>query len=159
MKDNIQICYLDLGWDECKTQLSKGGLTLSIADLNNSLKDLMILKKNKWVVPEKPDVLVPQRRDMSIIGQRTNQVLELDLKENEHKEDIDTKARGTWRKQNEEGFGSMHTIMQQPDAPRLESLIGMRIKYLSSIDMEKAGSEKMCSGWMVQLKEEVMELS
>ena len=31
--------------------------------------------------------------------------------------------------------------MQQPDAPKLESLIGMRIEYLSSIDMDKAGSE------------------
>ena len=56
------------------------GVTVSIADLTNRLKDLMILKKNKWVVLEKPDVLVPQRRDMSILGQRTKQVLELDLK-------------------------------------------------------------------------------
>ena len=32
--------------------------------------------------------------------------------------------------------------MQQPDAPELESLIGMIIEYLSSIDMDKAGSEK-----------------
>ena len=80
MKDNIQICYLDLGWDECKTKWSKVGVTVSIADLTNRLKDLMILKKNKWVVLEKPDVLVPQRRDMSILGQRTKQVLELDLK-------------------------------------------------------------------------------
>ena len=32
--------------------------------------------------------------------------------------------------------------MQQPDAPKLESLIGMRTEYFSSIDMDKAGSEK-----------------
>ena len=57
----------------------------------------MILEKNKWVVPEKPNVSVPQRRDMYILGQRTNQVLELDIKANEHKEDIYTKARGTWK--------------------------------------------------------------
>ena len=78
---------------------------------------------------------------MYIIGQRTKQVRELDLKANKHKGDIDTKARGTWKKRNEEEFVRVHASMQQPDVPKLELLIGMRIKYLSSIDMEKAGSE------------------
>ena len=38
--------------------------------------------------------------------------------------------------------------MQQPDAAKLESLIGIRIEYLFSIDMEKAGSETnvLCIG-------------
>ena len=31
--------------------------------------------------------------------------------------------------------------MHQPDAPKLESLIGIIIKYLSNTDMDKAGSE------------------
>ena len=35
---------------------------------------------------------------MFILGQQTKQVLELDLKENVHKEEIDTKARGTCKK-------------------------------------------------------------
>ena len=78
---------------------------------------------------------------MYILGQRTNQVLELDTKENLHKEDIEMKSRGTWKKRNEEVFGSVHASMQQTDAPKLELLIGMRIEYLSSIDMDKAGSE------------------
>ena len=105
------------------------------------------------VVPEKPGVSVPQRRDMSILGQRTKQVLEFFIKENEHKEEIDTKSGLTLRKRNEEGFGSVHAIMQQPNAPKLESLIGMRIEYLSSIDMDKAGLEKnvLCMGDMVEI--------
>ena len=91
------------------------------------------------VVPAKPDFLVPQRRDISIPGQQTKQVLELDLKANEHKEDIDKKAWVTWKKRNEEGFRSVHASMKQPDAPTLESLIGMRFEYLSIIAMDKAG--------------------
>ena len=94
-----------------------------------------------WVVTADPDVSVPQRRDMYILGQRTKQVLELDLKENEHNEDIEKKSRGTCKKRNEEGFGIVHASMQHPNAQKLESLIGMRIKYLSSIDMDKAGPE------------------
>ena len=46
--------------------------------------------------------------------------------------------------------------MQQPDAPKLELLIGMRIKYLSSIDMDKAGSEKNVL-WMVGTVERVSD--
>ena len=127
LKNNIQIHYLGLGWDKCKTKWSKGGVTLSISDLTNPLKYLMRLKRNKWVAPEKPDVSVQHRRYMYILGQRNNQVLELNLKANEHKEEIDTKAWGTWKIRNEEGFGSVHASMQQPDAPKLEPLIGMRI--------------------------------
>ena len=42
--------------------------------------------------------------------------------------------------------------MQQPNTPKLESLIGTRIEYLSSIDMEKAGSETkvICMGGAVE---------
>ena len=93
---------------------------------------------------------------MSILGQRNKQVLELDLNANEHKEDIDTKAQLTWKKHNEEGFRSLHASMQQPDSPKLESLIGMRIKYLSSIDMEKAGSETNVL-WMGVMVERVSD--
>ena len=40
---------------------------------------------------------------------------------------------------------------QDPDAPKLESLIGTRIEYLSSIEMDKAGSETnvLCIGGTV----------
>ena len=79
---------------------------------------------------------------MSILGQRTKQVLELDQKANEHKDDIDTKSWITWNKRNEEGFVSVHASMQQTDVLKLESLIGMRIEYQSSIDIDKAGSGK-----------------
>ena len=78
---------------------------------------------------------------MSILGQRTKQVLEFYLKSNEHKDEIDTKAQETWKKCNEDIFRSVHSSMHQPDVLKLESLIGIRMEYLSSIDMDEAGSE------------------
>ena len=89
---------------------------------------------------------------MSILGQRTKQVLELYLNSNEHKDQIDTNSRVTWNKRNEEVFGSVHASMQQPDATKLESLIGMIIEYLSSIDTDKAVSETdvLCMGGTVE---------
>ena len=50
LKDNIQIRYLDLVWDELKTNWSKGGVTLSIVYLNNCLKDIMILEKKSGLL-------------------------------------------------------------------------------------------------------------
>ena len=66
------------------------------------------------------------------------------------------KPQVTWNKRNKGGFVSVHTSMQQPDAPKLESLIGMRIEYLSIIDMDKAGSEKNVL-WMGGIVERVSD--
>ena len=92
------------------------------------------------------------------IGRKEKRIflLELDLKASEHKEDIDTKSQETWKKRNEEGFVSVHASMQHPNAPKLESLIGMRIEYLSSIDTEKAVSETYVL-WMGGTVERVNE--
>ena len=46
--------------------------------------------------------------------------------------------------------------MQQPDAPKHEPLIGMRIEYLSIIDMDKAGSETNVL-WMGGIVERVSD--
>ena len=46
--------------------------------------------------------------------------------------------------------------MQHPDASKLESLIGMTIKYLSSIEMDKAGPETNVL-WMGGTVERVSE--
>ena len=57
---------------------------------------------------------------------------------------------------NEEGFGSVHASMQQLDAPKLESPIITRIEYLSSIDMDKAESERNVL-WMSDTVERVSD--
>ena len=47
-----------------------------------------------------------------------------------------------WKGREEGGFGSVHSSMQRPDPPDLESIIGERISYLCSIDMDTAGKVK-----------------
>ena len=47
------------------------------------------------------------------------------------------------RKGRDEGsFGSVHSSMQRPDPPDLESIIGERISSLCSIDMDTSGKVK-----------------
>ena len=45
----------------------------------------------------------------------------------------------------------MHSNMQLYSAPKLESLIGVRISQYRSVDMNEAGTEKKllgCTGWL-----------
>ena len=48
---------------------------------SDRLKELIRMQhKYKWVVPEKPAVLVPQRNNIVFLGTETRQVGELDKK-------------------------------------------------------------------------------
>ena len=98
--------------------------------------------KYKWGFPEKPAVLVPQRKNIVFLGTATRQVGELDKKAKEGEDTIEAKARVNWKGREEGGFGSVHSSMQRPDPPDLESVIGERISSLCSIDMDTAGKVK-----------------
>ena len=116
------------------------GHELTITELANRLKKLIRMQhKYKWVVPEKPAVLVSQSKNIVFLGTATRQVGELEKKAKEDKDTIEAKARVNWKGREKGGFRSVHSSMQRPDPPELESIIGERISYLCSIDMDKAG--------------------
>ena len=98
--------------------------------------------KYKWVVPEKPAVLVTQCNNIVFLGTATMQVRELDKEAKESEDTIEAKARVNWKGRDEGGFGSVHFSMQQPDPPDLELIIGERVSSLCSIDMDTAGKVK-----------------
>ena len=51
--------------------------------------ELIIMQhKKKWVIPDKPAVLVPQRKNITFLGTATRQVGELDKKEKEGEDAI-----------------------------------------------------------------------
>ena len=99
-------------------------------------------QKKKWVIPENPAVLVPQRESITFLGTATSQVGGLDKKSKEGEDAIEGRARLDWKKREETGYGSVHSNMQLYSAPKLESLIGFRISQYCSVDMNKAGTEK-----------------
>ena len=52
LKDNIRIRWKGLGWEECETRWTVLGHELTIPELANRLKELIIMQhKYKWVVP------------------------------------------------------------------------------------------------------------
>ena len=58
------------------------------------------------------------------------------------KDTIEAKSRVNWKGREEGGFGSVHSSMQRPEPPDLESVIGERISSLCIIDMDTAGKVK-----------------
>ena len=98
LKDNIRIRWKGLGWGECETRWTILGHELTIPALDNCLKELIRMQhKYKWVVPQKPAVLVPQRKNIVFIGTETRQVGELDKKAKEGKDTIEAKSRVNWK--------------------------------------------------------------
>ena len=64
---------------ECETRWTVDGHELTIPELANLLKELIRMQhKNKWVIPDKPAVLVPQRKDITFLGTAIRQGGELD---------------------------------------------------------------------------------
>ena len=67
------------------------------------------------------------RRQGQNKGKFLSQVGGLDKKANKGKDTIEAKARVNWKGREGGGFGSVHSSMQRPDPPDLESIIGERI--------------------------------
>ena len=67
----------------------------------------------------------------------------INTKIGKNEDTIDAKPRANWKGGSDEGgFGSVHSSMQRPDPPDLESIIGERISSLCSIDMDTEGKVK-----------------
>ena len=98
--------------------------------------------------------MIPQRKNITYLGKRTLQVQELDRKAAEQEEIIEANARLTWKNQEDEGFGNVHSKMQQPHAPALVK--GLKIMYYSSVDMDEEGEDKELF-WMSGVVERVSD--
>ena len=98
--------------------------------------------KKKWFIPDKPEVLVSQRKNITFLGTATRQVGDLYKKAKEGEDSIEVRARLDWKKREDTGYGSVHSNMQLYSAPKLESLIGVKISQYFSVDMNEAGTEK-----------------
>ena len=81
LKDNIRIRWKSLGCEECETRWNVLGHELTIPELANCLKEMIIMKhKYRWVVTDKPAVLVPHCNNTVFLGTEIRQVGELDKK-------------------------------------------------------------------------------
>ena len=157
LKDSIRIIWKGIGWMECETRWTVDGYELKIPELEYRLKELIRMQhKKRWVIPEKPAVLFPQLKNITFLGTETRQVGELEKKAKEGEDEIKGRARLGWKKQEDTGYGSVHSNMKLYSAPTLESLIGVKISQYCSVDMNKAGTEKNLR-WMYRVVTRVID--
>ena len=92
LKDNIQIRVIAFGWEEFETQWFKGGRQKSIPELERCLKDIIKKTRGRQILPW-PEVPVPERTDMGILGQINHQVRDMDQKAASETSDFDPKHK------------------------------------------------------------------
>ena len=63
----------------------------------------------------------------------------MDKKSKEGEDAIEGRARLDWKKREDTGYGSVLSNMQLYSAPKIDSLIGVRISQYCSDDMNEAG--------------------
>ena len=89
-------------------------MQFSIPELTKVLKDLIKEeKKKKRPILDKPKVPIPQRKDMAILGMETKQRGKLYNNTIEAEYEFELKSRNDWKKQEEEGFSSVHSKCQK----------------------------------------------
>ena len=76
LKDSIKIRIIAYGWEEFKTQWLKDECQKSIPELERRLKDIIKKTRGREILPW-PEVPVPERTDMGILGQINHQVRSL----------------------------------------------------------------------------------
>jgi hypothetical protein len=102
------------------------------------------------ILPDKPKVPIPQRKNMAILGTESKQRIKLDSKTQEEEDEFELNARNKWKKQESQGHGSVYSMQQKKNAPAVdETFICKRIEVVISFDMNKEGTEQAqlwCSG-------------
>jgi len=155
LKENIMIRTKGFGgvWAEkFHTNWSKDGRTLTVADLSNHLK-YIIKQSKKMIIPDKPAMELPARKQTAILGRLSQQVQNLDKQSAEENTAMDIEAREKLQEWEASGKTSLHAERQSRIAPTLDSdFVGQRIEFLSKYEIlnekkEVTGHElRWCSG-------------
>lgn len=152
LKDNIQIRYLGMGWNDCHTTFTKDGRNKPIEMLRDRLIEIIDMTSDRMI----PDQLVPnscsgkrKRKELPSLGHITAQVQYLYQKAADGISGFDLDCRKIWKERNEnDKDGGICKRMQQPGEVTLdESHIGKRICLLSRFGDESSDDVDATTYW------------
>ena len=142
LQDNIQIHYLGMGREEAQTYWSKGGTSLSLAQLTARLIEILKMYKGKSV-PDEPETTMPRRKQQPVIGTLISKVKQLDIENTRKVEDFNMDCRKEWKKRTESGEAKTVQNLQKKGEHMLDpSWVGTRVEYLAYYDIDEAGEER-----------------
>ena len=86
--------------------------------------------------------MVPQQKSMIFLKTATKQVRNLDEKSKKGNVALEERSRRNWKRQEEGGFGSVHSNIQAPYSPEPNTLVRESLSVSVSIDLNDADDTK-----------------
>ena len=91
LKENIRMRVLGLGWSDMATPWSRNGKMLTVAELSAHLK-LIIVQQRRRIIPDKPPVILPERKLLPKLGTEVKNLTEINLGKHEEREKFEKDA-------------------------------------------------------------------
>jgi hypothetical protein len=156
LRDNINMRFKGLGFKEAHTTWSKNGKKKTLPQLQARLIEVLKITKD-FEVPDKPPPKVPQRKEMPLMGTRTNKVIRIDEDRKNKTNEFNKQCRVTWREMEDNGEVSVLEQCQHLGKQKLDAtFIGKRIEHLSNFDIDDKG-ENLDLRWCGGVIEEVSD--
>ena len=150
LKTNITIWVKGFGWKWAHTPWSKGKKNLTIKELAQKLRTI-INKENKLDIPMLPDMDAPKRCVSDILGTPTSDIMSLDAKYMDNKEDLKEEAVIILRERESSGVTSIYARMQPFYRPELEDFVGRRIDVLYALKASGNDVLRWCQGEVLEV--------
>ena len=141
LKENIRIRVLGLVWSNMATPWSRNGKILRVAELSAHLK-LIIVQQRSRSTPDKPPVILPERKSLPKLGTDVKYLTEINLGKHEERDKFEKDAHSIRIKRETMGIGDRYTEMQPASMLKVDkTLIGARLEIFEKYDLDKGGSE------------------
>ena len=126
LKNQINIYTKGLGFNDYPIRYSQNGVQKTVQELATTLKDIIRLMRRRSLEP--PSLSLPMRKSLPIVGQLTKDVLDIDTKHNELRQEIETNANQHRNENISNGTQDNFRNLQPATAPELRP--GLRIDML-----------------------------
>jgi hypothetical protein len=155
LKENFTIRVKGMSWEWCRHAWSKDVKQFSVHELAQHLR-WIIREEKKYDIPPGPNINVPTRTNLPILGMQTCDVTAFDCRYIANEIRFKEKAKKMRHERESKGEDSMYSQLQPFSWLELSELIGKRINVLCSFDIDvKKGTKKLrwCQGEVIEVVE------
>ncbi len=156
LKDNIKCYVLGLGRTDLAITWSQHGCQKPWQTLREHLAE--ILKDKKTLIPDKPPVVVPQRKVLPTLGTTTSDVMALDAAKCVNLQEVEDQTRQLLLEREAKGIGGDRSTLHQPhiQPPVDVQLVGKRLDYCflyEAVDENEPDQIVWCVGEVLRVSD------
>ena len=137
LKEQIRMRSLGLGWTDYAIAWSKDGKERTPAELAAHLKEC-IRGSGKKVAPT---VATLARKELPTLGEQASEVATLDAQQSARAGHLLANARRVRTEREAAGLGDRYSELQPTTRPDPSTLVGKRLDFCCSYELEEGGSE------------------